>query len=298
MTEQNKLSITEKYKNLSVKEKKEVFINNFHNAILKINGITSKEEKQNLEFRFFDLLGDSLQKKILNFEIKAGVKECLTKLASVYNKIDWNSKDVYFLSRNLKGIPTLQFGCQYQFYLKFFKDLGYHIEARLVYKQDDFKAVEEDGEMSVTHNLNPFSDDKKESDIIGGYARLNFTCKKTEEKIFQYKFLSKRQIDKRKDKAQNKVFWTAWYEEMALKTLVLNLVKTLKVDDPKAVIIEDDKKNLDVTNDLSSATINVNNDFNSFDEDAEDVKNAEETNTDFDFAENEENNINSNKELK
>lgn len=101
-----------------------------------------------------------------------------------------------------------------------------------VYTNDVFKVLKKDSRREYdTYEfdiVNPFD----RGEIIGGFGYIVYTDK-TKNKLV---VMDKAKIDKRRDKAQAKTFWTGWYEEMATKTLSIATTKTVVID-PKKIDI-------------------------------------------------------------
>lgn len=100
----------------------------------------------------------------------------------------------------------------------------------LIYSTDKFVARKRDAknefdnyELEIT---NPFN----RGDVVGGFGYVTYENKSQNTLVL----MSKAQIDKRRDKAMSKTFWSSWYEEMALKTVAIATCKTVTID-PKKV---------------------------------------------------------------
>lgn len=96
------------------------------------------------------------------------------------------------------------------------------IEARVVYKEDDFE-VEFGLEPKIKHIPNYGSERKKE-DIVAAYAIAHFT-----DGGYQFEVLTLAEIQKARQssKAANNGPWVNWFEEMAKKTALRKLAKYL-----------------------------------------------------------------------
>jgi len=88
------------------------------------------------------------------------------------------------------------------------------VDAHLVHKDDAF--MMEDGE--VSHCFNPF-DEKRSiesaADIVGGYCKIIYA----DGRPPKYHFTPVKHIEKCRKCAQTQKVWTAWYSQMALKTI-------------------------------------------------------------------------------
>lgn len=99
----------------------------------------------------------------------------------------------------------------------------------LVYESDEFKALKKDAHhQSDTYEftvVNPFA----RGAVVGGFAYIRFV----DERKNLLVIMSKADIDKRMNKAQSKAFWNGWYEEMALKTILIKAAKKITIDPQK-----------------------------------------------------------------
>ena len=88
------------------------------------------------------------------------------------------------------------------------------VTGHIVHVGDDFAVL--NGE--VRHSYDPFSEDRtidKPADIKGGYCKIVYR----DGRPPKYHFVTVRQISKAQKCAQTQKVWSAWYEQMATKTL-------------------------------------------------------------------------------
>ena len=128
---------------------------------------------------------------------------------------------------------------------KYSLDTIEEVIVELVYGNDEFKALKKDAhhpsdtyEFTIT---NPFN----RGVVVGGFAYIRFT----DERKNLLVIMSKAEIDKRMNKASSKVFWGNWYDEMALKTILIKASKKITIDPQK---IDDSYKMLIASEDKSS----------------------------------------------
>lgn len=103
------------------------------------------------------------------------------------------------------------------------------IDIALVYANDKFVPHYKDSkhehtcfELEIT---NPFD----RGELAGGYGFIEYEDKRKNTLVI----LSKKDIDKRKACAMNQVFWSKWYEQMALKTVAIATCKQVTIDSNK-----------------------------------------------------------------
>lgn len=93
------------------------------------------------------------------------------------------------------------------------------IDVGLVYKDDIFEFSKNSGSVSYSHKIsNPFG--QKDEDIIGGYCVI-----KNKRGEF-LTILTRPDIDKHRRVAKTDYIWSAWFVEMARKTLIKKACKT------------------------------------------------------------------------
>ena len=92
------------------------------------------------------------------------------------------------------------------------------IDIQMVYKDDSFKFQKNSGKVTYTHDLNnPF--DQTEKDIKGGYCII----KNSRGEFIT--LLSSTDIEKHRKVAKTDSFWTKWFVEMAMKTIIKKACK-------------------------------------------------------------------------
>lgn len=128
---------------------------------------------------------------------------------------------------------------------KYSLDAIEEVIVELVYRNDEFKALKKDVhhpadtyEFTIT---NPFD----RGVVMGGFAYVRFA----DERKNLLVIMSKADIDKRMNKAASRVFWGNWYEEMALKTILIKAAKKITIDPQK---IDDSYKMLIASEDEGS----------------------------------------------
>lgn len=98
------------------------------------------------------------------------------------------------------------------------------LRARLVYKGEDVEVTDEDGAIHYRHvrRIDPDFDDSPEK-VIGAYAVVNY-----KDGAWEMVWMSRRQIERRRavSRAKNGP-WKGWWDEMARKTVLHHLIKTL-----------------------------------------------------------------------
>lgn len=103
------------------------------------------------------------------------------------------------------------------------------IKAELVYKNDTFKIVKENGNVKYTHTVeNPFA---KRDEIVGAYAYMSYTDEAGEHSVIET--LNREEIEKIRQASASFLrmtfVWDSWYGEMAKKAVIRRLCKTLTV---------------------------------------------------------------------
>lgn len=98
------------------------------------------------------------------------------------------------------------------------------LRASLVYQGEDFEVIDSDGRLTYRHkrSVDPTFDDTPDR-IIGAYAVANYR-----DGGYEFAFFSRAQIDRRRAVSRAKKGpWGPWYDEMARKTVLRHLIKTL-----------------------------------------------------------------------
>lgn len=92
------------------------------------------------------------------------------------------------------------------------------IDIQMVYKDDSFQFQKKSGKVTYTHDLNnPF--EQTEKDVKGGYCII----KNSRGEFIT--LLSSADIDKHRKVAKTDSFWTKWFVEMAMKTIIKKACK-------------------------------------------------------------------------
>lgn len=125
---------------------------------------------------------------------------------------------------------TFQEGFQGRIYKAMKYGLGQilNITVELIYSKDKFTVHKKD----MTHPCDTFEFEMQpfdRGDIVGGFGYVEYA----DNRLNKLVILSKKDIDKRKAAAQSGVFWSKWYEEMALKTVAIKTCKTIDLDPDK-----------------------------------------------------------------
>lgn len=113
-----------------------------------------------------------------------------------------------------------------------------NITAELVYANDKFAAHKKDA--NHAHDTYEFeiTNAFDRGALIGGFAYIEFDDPQRNALFI----MSKADIEKRKAKAMNTVFWNQWYDEMALKTVIAAACSKKVTLDPKK--IDDDYRSM------------------------------------------------------
>lgn len=112
------------------------------------------------------------------------------------------------------------------------------IDAQLVYKGDVFSFAKENGVVSYKHVYGSVFE-RKDADILGGYCVIK---NKRGEFLTT---LTLQEINKHKNVAKTQSIWSAWFVEMALKTIIRKAVK-VHFDDIYQDMEEVDNENFDL----------------------------------------------------
>lgn len=113
------------------------------------------------------------------------------------------------------------------------------IDLQLVYEGDDISFSKDSGKIVYSHKINnPFAS-SKDKKIIGGYCVIK---NKRGEFLTT---LNSDELEKHRKAAKQDYIWAAWFNEMALKTVIKKAVK-YHFDDIFTDIVEEDNKENDI----------------------------------------------------
>lgn len=194
------------------------------------------------------------------YKVERYIKYCTSVLtAKTQNKGQWVDKNPWMAKRsddqlasffksvsndNLdfdgKHITLISHGISYDYVAYKNKMLDVYpetkIDIQMVYKDDNFKFQKNSGKVTYTHELNnPF--DQNEKDIKGGYCII----KNSRGEFIT--ILSAADIDKHRKVAKTDSFWTKWFVEMAMKTIIKKACKVHFADIFQTIETLDNEQN-------------------------------------------------------
>lgn len=113
------------------------------------------------------------------------------------------------------------------------------IKAELVYGNDTFRIVKENGNAKYIHKIaNPFA---KRNEIVGAYAYMSYTDEAGEHSVIET--MDREEIEKIRQASATFLkmtsVWDIWYGEMAKKAVIRRLCKTLTVGNKEIQKLDD-----------------------------------------------------------
>jgi recombinational DNA repair protein RecT len=122
--------------------------------------------------------------------------------------------DVYLIPRQISGTWEVSWQISFRGYVRVARRAGWDLEPVLVYEGEEFKVSE--GNLPSIHHVRNLDIEPTPELLRYGYIRVFREGQRHQAKIG---YLTKKQMDQRRAKAQTQAVWNLWPLEMYLKTL-------------------------------------------------------------------------------
>ncbi len=128
-------------------------------------------------------------------------------------------------------------------YVKKLSQAGVNIIARIVYKNDSFKYFTDEQGQHLLHEENVLASDKDRGAGIGAYVIATYPGGRLID------VMSKEDIDKRKEKSQQKdsLMWTTFWQEGWIKTVIRHIYKLLPKNERMDKLVKGEDEEVDLT---------------------------------------------------